>query len=326
MLPDWSEGRVGILGPFIWGRALDLGEDARFATATGMAAHDGEYLWLHQWARLPRKKGLTNVLHARNNLVSRRPEIAYTIQPSHLILQTSGLHNAKIITGYVQTEPLQPFLHADNADLAHLAAGDRVCLFVPVRPKASVKDVLDQQRYAVNTLVGIQPICIVEFGAGEMIHYEWFEDEDNLDKHVLFNLAPYFTGDNALKPGVTKPIFKFDIDGKGGWKVRIERDGRDGLAGGEVDGDYDLTFTHESKGAKPYTVDVTRDNSAWSLSTFSPGGRPMETSELLIGLDPYHRDTGEPVEWPDRKVRIRDLDVDKLDATIERLNRAEVQD
>jgi len=212
-LPDWSHGRIGRLGPFLWARALDLGEDARFADAEGRAKRDGDYLWLYQWARMPNEKQLKHILHARNNLVSADPELAYRIQPSHFILNTTGAHNSKIITGYVQTEPRLPFQHADNADLAHLAAGDRVCLFLPVRPDISVKNVLDQERYAVNTLVGIQPICIIQFPAGKMIHYEWFQDADNLHDNVLFNLAPHFTGDNALKPGVTKPIFQFDIDG-----------------------------------------------------------------------------------------------------------------
>lgn len=311
-LPDWSNGRIGQLGPFIWGRALDLGEDARFADAEGRAKRDGDYLWLYQWARLPQDRQLKNILHARNNLVSRHKDLAYRIQPSHFILNTTGAHNSKIIIGYVQTESQLPFQHGDNADLAHLAAGDRVCLFLPVRPDIAKKDVLDQERYAVNTLVGIQPISILQFEAGKMIHYEWFKDEDNLDDNVLFNLAPYFTGENALKPGVTKPIFQFDIDGKGGWTLKIERDGRDGLAGGEVDDNWDLVFTHESKNAKPYTVNVTRENSDWALSTFSPGGRPMDTSEILIGLEPYNRDTGKKTDWPDRTRRIRDMKIEQL--------------
>ena len=308
MLPDWSEGRIGLLGPFIWSRALDLGEDARFSDEHGRASHTGEYLWTHQYARLPRKKGLKEILHARNNFVSRDANLAFTVQPVDLLLQTSGLHNSKIIMGYVQTQPRLPFTHADNADLAHLAAGDRVCLFIPVRPDPAIQDPLDPKRYRVNTIVGIQPICVVQFGAGEMIHYEWFKDADNLDKHVLMNLAPYFDGENELRPAVTKPLFRFDVDGKGGWTVRVERDGRDGLDGGEVDGDWDLTFTHESKGAKPYTVNVTKDNSAWALSLFSPGGKPMETSEILLGLKPYDRLTGNAAAWPDRRERVRDVE------------------
>lgn len=320
MLPDWSEGRTGILGPFVWSRALDLGEDARFADAEGRARYDGRYLWCHQFARLPRRKGLTEILHGRNNFVSRRSELAYRIQPSHFILNTSGAHNSKIIVGYVQNSKQPPFQHADNADLAHLSAGDRVCLFIPVRPDPRNKDRLDQKRYNVNTITSIQPICVVQFPKGKMIHYEWFKDEKNLHKNVLLNLAEHFRGENALRPGVTKPIIQFDIDGKGGWTVKIERDGRDGLAGGEVDGDYDLTFTHKSKGARPYTVDVTRDNSAWAMSLFSPGGKPMETSEILIGLDPYNRDTGKKADWPDRKERIRQLQVKDLPRTVRNLN------
>ena len=323
MLPDWSEGRTSILGPFVWSRALDLGEDARFSDANGLAVHEGNYLWCYQYARLPRKKGLKEILHARNNFVSRRAEVSYTVQPAHFILNTTGAHNSKIVVGYVQnTEP--PFQNADNADLAHLAAGDRVCLFIPVRPSPTNRDALDQTRYNVNTITGIQPICVVQFAKGEMIHYEWFRDEDKLDSHVLLNLAEHFRGENILRPGVTKPLFRFDVDGKGGWTAKIERDGRDGLAGGDRDGEWDLVFTHESEGAKPYTVDVTRENSAWAMSLFSPGGKPMDTSEILIGLDPYHRDTGKDVQWPDRRTRIRQLPVEKLAKTVGKLNRQEV--
>jgi hypothetical protein len=156
-----------------------------------------------------------------------------------------------------------------------------------------------------------------------MIHYEWFRSDTDLNENVLFNLAPYFRGENELKPGITKPIFQFDIDGNGGWRVRIERDGRDGLAGGDVDGDYDLSFTHESEGARPYTVDVTRENSAWSLSFFNPGGKPMETSEILVKLAPYDRDSGKPTPWPDRGVRIRNLKVDELPGTLGKLRKHE---
>jgi hypothetical protein len=322
MLPDWSEGRTSILGPFVWSRALDLGEDARFSDANGMASHQGEYLWCYQYARLPRKKGLTEILHARNNFVSRREDVCYTVQPSHFILNTTGAHNSKIVVGYVQNQT-PPFQNADNADLAHLAAGDRVCLFIPVRPKPGSKDPLDQKRYNVNNITGIQPICVVQFKKGEMIHYEWFQDEKNLDGHVLLNLAEHFRGENVLRPGVTKPLFRFDVDGKGGWTVRIERDGRDGLAGGEVDDGWDLTFTHESPDAKPYTVDVTNDNSAWAMSIFSPGGKPMETSEILIGLKPYDRQSGKPVTWPARNIRIRQLKVKDLEKTADKLNRGD---
>ena len=236
--------------------------------------------------------------------------MCFQIQPSQLILNTSGLHNAKIIVGYVQTSPELPFQHADNADLAHLAKGDRVCLFMPVRPAAG--DRLDQDRYAVNTLHSVQSICVIEFAKTEMIHYEWFRDAKNLDKHILCDLTPHFTGQNTLKPGLSKPLVRFDIDGKGGWTVRVERDGTDGLKGGEKDGDWDVVVTHEAPGARKYTVNVTNDNSAWAMSLFSPGGKPMETSEILVGLKPYDRKTGKSVAWPDRKIRERDIKLQDL--------------
>ncbi len=321
LLPDWSDGRTGILGPFVWSRALDMGEDARFSDRDGRPDPTGEFLWTHQWARLPHKRAGTPILHARNNFVSRRREVCFTVQPWHYLLYTPGTHNSKTIIGYVQNAEQPPFQHSDNADLAHLAAGERVCLFIPIRARKHGGDPLDQNRYTLNTLVQTQPICVIQFGKGRMIHYEWFRSDTDLNENVLFNLAPYFRGKNELKPGIAKPIFQFDIDGKGGWRVQIERDGRDGLAGGEVDGDYDLTFTHESEGAKPYTVDVTRENSAWSLSFFSPGGKPMETSEIIVGLKPYDRDTGRPTAWPDRETRIRNLKIDQLPSTLATLRK-----
>jgi hypothetical protein len=284
-LPDYSEGLTGRLGPFWWSRAADLGEDARFCDADGRPRTDGDYLWCFQFNRAKRTKGLTNFVHARSNFVSRDATLAFTVQPVHILHNTTGAHNSKIIFGYMEKH--WPFQHADNCDLAHLAGADRVVVFFPVRHDGAKSNHLDQAIYHVNPNYGAQTPCVIEFKAGEIISYDWFRNPANLDAHILFDLQPHVKG---MRPGIEKPVLRFDLIGDGGWRLAIN----------------DKVFTHESPGAKPYTVNVTPTNSAWALSVFSPGGSPPDTSEIILGLKPYDRVTGGEVPWPDRKVRVRD--------------------
>lgn len=315
-LPDFSADTAGILGPFYWGRAMDVGEDARFADEHGRADRDGNFLWSYGFARLPYRKddprGLNSTfIHARNNFVARHPSLAFTVQPWHFLLNTTGSHNSKIAVGYVEEH--FRFEHGDNCDLEHLADTARVVLFLPVRHSGNPSDPTDQSIYFLSPIYSAQSPCVVEFPPGELIRYEWFRDPKNLDKHILYDLVPHFSDDNALKPGISKPMVQFDLlDEAGGWRVRIERDGRDGLAGGEVDGDWDLVITHRSPNAKPFTVDLKPANARWSMSIFSPGGSPTDTSEIIVGLDPYDRATGKTIDWPDRTPRIRTAPLDKL--------------
>jgi hypothetical protein len=303
-LPDFSHGTTGILGPFIWGRAADLGEDARFADAQGVPRAEGEFLWTHQYMRLPRPGSYPHMVHARNNFISRDPAIGYAVQPAHFVLNTPGTHNAKIIFGYMERGAV--FQNGDNADLAHLARAGRVCVFIPVRHAGNIADPLDQANYFISPLYQAQSICVIEFKPGEMIQYEWFRDPHNLHPRILFDLAPYFTGEHRNLPGLMKPVFRFDVDGKGGWTLRIRRDTRPGRD------DTEQVFTHESPGAKPYTVNVTADNAVWALSTFSPGGSPADTSQVLLGLQPYDRSSGAPTPWPDRSARVRETRIEDL--------------
>jgi hypothetical protein len=186
-----------------------------------------------------------------------------------------------------------------------------VCLFLPVRHNQDANHKpLDQSRYFVSDAYVAQGVCVIEFRAREMIQYEWFRDQKDRDPHILMDLTPYFAGAKRVLPGVTKPLFRFDIDGKGGWTLRVERDGRDGLAGGENGGDWDLVFTEKSEGARPYTVDVTVTNSSWAMSVFNPGGAPADTAEVLIGLKPYDRATLRSADWPSRGPRVRDVKVE----------------
>jgi hypothetical protein len=72
--------------------------------------------------------------------------------------------------------------------------------------------------------------------------------------------------------------------GRGRWTFRLERDGRDGLAGGDDPAGWDVVATESSPGAKPATVSVGPTNSAWAITVFSPGGEPCDTSEIVLGL------------------------------------------
>jgi hypothetical protein len=319
-LPDFSEGQCGLLGPFYWGRAMDLGEDARFADPNGRPVHDGDHLWLFQYARR-RHKGLEKPIHARNNLIARSKGLAFTVQPKHLLLNTPGAHNLKIIFGYVG-ESFR-FLNGDNCDLAHLANTPRLLVFMPIRHAhpAGEHDRLDQGIYHANTTYSAQSPCIIQFRPREMIRYGYFANPGKLDARILYDLQPYFTGDNALRPGVTHPLMQFDIAEDGGWRFRLERDGRDGLAGGDDPNGWDIDVTHKSQGAKPYSVKLTPGTSRWAMSVFSPGGAPMETSEVLLKLAPYDRTTGKAARWPDRRTRIRSAPVHEIEKEAERTKR-----
>lgn len=316
-LPDHSYGTTGILGPFVWSRAADLGEDVRFSDADGRPKMDGDHLWFYGFARYKRPKGLENFIHARSNLVSIDPATAYTVQPTHFLHNTDGPHNSKIIFGYMESKA--HFQHGDNGDLAHLAPGDRVVVFFPVRHDGNPKDHTDQKIYHVNPNYGAQAPCIIEFKTGEMIAYEWFRDPKKLDGHILFDLRPHLANPEGtlVKPGVTKPILKFDLDPavKGGWKLQVKLDGRE-AAKGVADIKWDMTFTHESPGAKKASVNVTPENSSWSLSVFSPGGGPTDSSELVVGLRPYDRATDKDVAWAERNRRLKDIKVTDLPAAM----------
>jgi hypothetical protein len=47
------------------------------------------------------------------------------------------------------------------------------------------------------------------------------------------------------------------------------------------------------------------------LSIFNPGG-PPESSEIVVGLKPFDRSTGEPAPWPSREGRIGRCSVELL--------------
>lgn len=316
-LPDFSQGRTSTLGPFWWGRALDLGEDLRFADAEGRPAADGSFLWGLQFNRMPLVKGDPRglnalPLHGRNNLVARDPALAFQVQPWSVVLNTPGAHNAKISLGWVPAD--FRFANGDNTDLEHLADCPRIVLFIPVRHDQGA-DRNDPQAPYISTHYGAQSISVLEFAPGEIIRYEWFRDPKALDAHILCDLVPRLPAER-VRPEVSKPLVRFDLTGEpGGWRVRMEFDGRDGLAGGAVADGWDLDVRSGEPGARPYTVALDPARAAWALSLFSPGGSPADTSEVVLGLQPYRRADDADAPWPDRRERVRSL---AIEATIGR--------
>lgn len=104
------------------------------------------------------------------------------------------------------------------------------------------------------------------------------------------------------------PLVRFDLTGEpGGWRVRLEWDGRDGLAGGPSAQGWDVDIRSGQPGARPYTVALDPAQAAWAMSLFSPGGSPADTSETVLGLAPYRRSDDSPAPWPSRAERVRSL-------------------
>ncbi len=152
-----------------------------------------------------------------------------------------------------------------------------------------------------------QSISVLEFAPGEIISYDWFRDPAKLDPHILCDLVPYLPSER-VRPGVSKPLVRFDLTGEpGGWRVRLEWDGRDGLAGGPVADGWDVDVRSGQPGARPYGVALDPAQAAWALSLFSPGGTPADTSETLLGLQPYRRSDDGEAAWPSRRERVRSL-------------------
>jgi hypothetical protein len=250
----------------------------------------------------------------RSNLTSHRPDVAHTVRLRRFRLDTEGAHNAKIMLGWMPTD--WRFTHGDNNDLVHWASAPRVVLFVPVRHHAH-SDPNNAGAYHISPYGG-QTISVAEYKPGELIRYEWYRGgPGKLDPHVLFDLYPYCGGDNDLKPGVNHPMFRFEVGDGGRWQVWIERDGRDGLAGGDRDGDWDMTFTEKSKEARPYTVDLGKaEKRAFGLSVYCPSA---DARGAVIDLDvaPYRLATGKPVNPGRRRVMATDVKLADLPKMLE---------
>jgi hypothetical protein len=290
--PNRPDQRVGLVGDFLWARACDTFEDVAF----GETPADLRFTFTAGNA------------FKRSNLTSLRPQVAYTVQPTHLWLETTGSHNAKLMLGYMSTS--WRFTHNDNCDLVHWAAKDRVVLFVPIR-HAGGDRAAGQENYFISPYAA-QTISVVEFRAGEAIQYAWYRGgPGRLDPHILLDLYPFCGGEKDLKPGVQHPIFKFEVFPGGRWKVSIERDGRDGLAGGETDGDWDLVFTERSPAARPYTVDLSGET-AFGVSVYCPSGRPNLGADIRLRLEPFQRSSGRPLAGPAPRTLLRDAPLGRL--------------
>ena len=132
---------------------------------------------------------------------------------------------------------------------------------------------------------------MLQLDAGETLAYNWYPSAK--DPRLLFDVVAELRSQPVIRPGVTKPIFDFELLPEGGWELRIEVDGRDGLAGGLVADDYDWRFSHRSAGARPYSVAVDPQESHWALSAISPGGKPHRDAQVALNLKPLDRQSGE---------------------------------
>ena len=294
--PNRPEQTVDILGEFLWARAQGKAENALFTDSAGKEGGDRSCLL----SAISTSPGVL-----RNNLTSLRPDVAHTVQIKSLRLHTTGDSNSKIMMGYMGTD--WRFAHGANADLAHWAGADRVVLFVPIRHGRRA-DPENGANYFVSSYGG-QTISVVEFRAGEMIHYEWYGGgPGKFHERVLMDLYPQCKN---MKPGVTEPVFKFEVFDGGRWKLSIKFDGRKGLPnGGAVDGDFDLVVTEKSEGAKPYSVPLAKEN-AFCLTAYNPGATTTG-SDILLKLDPFDRATGKPLPSFDRSVAKKDVKLGDL--------------
>ena len=314
ILPDRSQGLAGLVGPFLWGRAADLGAEVRFSDESGAPKADGDCLWLYQFKRGGRTNPETLQLHERNNLTSRDPSIAYEFQPCRVITNTTqGYQVMKLMVGYVGKDHV--FQHGDNTDLIHLADTPRVCVFVPIRRKSDARS-FDQDQYVIDEKHDQAPFGVFELAAGETMasgpNYR-----EVARKRVLLDLRPTLARLGPIAPGIQKPRFRFTIEGGGKWTLKVEPDGREGLRGGSDKDGWDLTFTESSPGARPYTVDLDPQSSKWAFSIFNPGGME-ESSEITVGLTPFDRASGRPVPWPNREERVRTGRLEQLEKTPKR--------
>lgn len=308
ILPDFSEGTCGLLGPFAWGRSCDIGAEARFCDEYGQTQPAGDFLWLYQVKRPARSNPPAQPMHERNNLVNRDPHIAYTVQPWRVTLNTPQPHQVmKLMFGYVDAR--FHFQHGDNADLIHLADTPRVVAFIPIRRSGDSR-AGDQTDYILDTTHDQAPIGVFELAAKETMASGPMYRQVAIDR-VLYDLRPFFKSHSLIHPGIMRPMFQFSIGDQGTWALRVELDGRDGLAGGEDPVGWDHIFTQASPGARPSTVGLTPANSAWSLSIFNPGGAP-ESSDVLIRLLPFDRKTGLSAPWTDRSMRLPTCPVQTL--------------
>lgn len=290
-----TDARINVFGPFLWARADESGEDVQVS--------DGRNL-------LPEEASLDHLLFrsgpgmSRSNLMNLDPDVAYTVQLTSFRLFNPGAHNAKVMVGYMPTT--WRFSHGDRKDLVHWADVPRVVLFLPVRHGHGA-DPERQDGYMFSSYEGQAP-CVIELPAGEHIRYEWFS-QGRLHPNIICDLHPVL---KDVKPAVDRPIFRFEVFPGGRWTLRIETDGRDGLAGGARDGDYDLDLDQDSPGARPYRVDLGAQTQ-WALTAYNPTAQ-VETSQICLKVQPFRRSTGEALPALGRLRRLWNLPLAKAAA------------
>jgi hypothetical protein len=303
-----TDGKVDRHGPFLLARATGPYESVKLDVE-----RPG---WMQFRFKGDRGKRTTPrwMSFKRLNLTAADPAESFAIRMDRFRLHTPGAHNAKIMLGYMPTR--WRFTHGDNGDLVHWADAPRVVLFLPVRHgHGGAAD--DDAGYRFSPYGGQAP-SVVEFKAGELIEYAWYRDgPDKLAPQVLFDLSPHVLGDEPIRPGIDQPMFSFDVMADGKWRVRVERDGRDGLAGGPVADGWDMVFTEKSAGAKPYTVDLgdsVDKNTAFGLSVYCPSGGDRSPAEIDLTLSSYDRDDDGPLRplpaapW----IKLPNVSVDQL--------------
>lgn len=279
----------GRLGPFLWTRAIDQGEDARLETV-GRALR----LTTHGYARRDAPTG--PVVKPRNNLICEDAGLGFVVQPESVRILTPGAHNLKVLIGYAADGPA--FRHGDDADLLDRAPFRRVCLLLPMRHAVGA-DPNDPSSHQIPWILAAQPPCIIELAAGEHLPIDWQPDPE--DPRVLCDLSPVFRGLD-LRPAITRPLVRFDVTADGGWRLRLEVDGRDGLAGGGREGDYDVVLTQDDAGGRRHHLGAP---GRWAMSVVSPGGGPFDSVEFSALLAAYGREDGQGRLPPKAPTRLR---------------------
>jgi RNA polymerase sigma-70 factor (ECF subfamily) len=290
---------IGQLGPFIWSRAENIDETGQISNAGDALAVSLQGSTFFEYPSDAQRKQI----HTRNTLVAATNNWHFTWQPQTFSLGTTGNHDMKILIGYAeQNNTDQPmFVHGDNRDLMYQAPSARVAMFLPIRHGG--RDPANPAHYHVTTSYKVQSPCIVEMAAGTSLqHHDW-NVPFHQDRRILYDLVPLFRSRQDFQPGISEPLFDFRLGAARSWRLSIEWDGRDGLAGGDDQHSWDTVITDRSPNAQPYTVAVDPSQAAWAMSVINPGGRPHADAQLDSLLHPSDRLTGAPLAWDEVLMR-----------------------
>ena len=279
-----SSGEAGLMGPFVWSRALDDGERAEVLTQG-----DSCDLYLFGYAKSGVKEsGDIGVLRPRNNVLAQETHLGFAMQMKELLLHTPGAHNQEVCMGYVGGDAPTAFSHGDDSDLMHEAGAPRILVLLPMS-HGHFADYTNQSAYRLVGDKRAQHPRVIQLDAGENYNQNNVNEDQILAD--LGGMLEQFKGRSFV---YEQAMFSFDIGEGGAWSFKWELDGRDGLAGGARDG-WDGEITHESAGSRRYDVPVDAKQSYWALSSVAPGGKPYGPGEMSVRLHAYDRSSGEPV-------------------------------